>query len=63
MVARIEVTGASGGTITVDSHNLDIAGGSQLLAGITADSNLVDAQAGNILVNGTGNIYPRVTVV
>jgi len=54
--SRIEVTAASGGSISVDTHNLDLTGGSQLLAGIAANSQLVGAEAGNILVNGTGDI-------
>ncbi len=52
----IDVTGTSGGSITVDTNNLDIIGHSQLLAGIDANSNLTDAKAGNILIDATGDI-------
>ncbi|NEP59183.1 MAG: filamentous hemagglutinin N-terminal domain-containing protein [Symploca sp. SIO2G7] len=52
----IEVTGTSGGSITIDSNNLNLAGGSQLLAGIAVNGNLVDATAGDIVVNASGDI-------
>jgi len=52
----IEVAGSSGGSIKIDSNNLNLAGGSQLLAGIANNGNLTDAEAGDIVVNATGDI-------
>ncbi|NET55850.1 MAG: filamentous hemagglutinin N-terminal domain-containing protein [Symploca sp. SIO2E6] len=50
----IEVTGASDGSITLDTHNLSITD-SQLLGGIITNSSPV-VEAGDIVVNATGDL-------
>ncbi len=54
-IANVTTT-TSGGNITVYSDNLNIAGDSQLLAGIASNSGLSGAIAGDILINATGDI-------
>jgi filamentous hemagglutinin family protein len=49
--AIADVTG--NGSIALYTHNLDISGGSQLLAGVDQSSR----QAGDILINATGNLF------
>jgi filamentous hemagglutinin family protein len=58
--ADVDVRGTGGGNITVNARNLNLEAGefgsSFLRAGITADSTLSDAQAGDIIVNVTDNL-------
>ncbi|MCP2726932.1 two-partner secretion domain-containing protein [Limnofasciculus baicalensis] len=49
-------TATNGGNIAVNSNNLNISSGSQLLAGITTNSGIAGATAGDILINATGDI-------
>lgn len=54
--ARVNVGGANGGTIAINSRNLDITQGSQLLGGIASGLGSPDTQAGNIEINATGTV-------
>lgn len=54
--AGVTVAAGGGGSIAVNARNLDISGGSILNAGIRQGLGAVDAQAGNITVNATGEI-------
>ncbi|HBE56993.1 MAG TPA: filamentous hemagglutinin [Cyanobacteria bacterium UBA11149] len=54
-IANVTTT-TRGGNITVYSDNLNIAGDSQLRAGIASNSGLSGAIAGDILINATGDI-------
>jgi filamentous hemagglutinin family protein len=54
--ASIRVEGPIGGSIAIDSRNLDIFGGSQLSAGIGFGLGTVDSQAGDITLNAAEKI-------
>ena len=51
-----DVMGTGNGNILVNARNLNLIAASRLRAGLTEDSTLADAQAGNITVNVTENI-------
>ncbi|MDB9539103.1 filamentous hemagglutinin N-terminal domain-containing protein [Anabaenopsis arnoldii] len=63
--AQVNVTGGGGGSITINSRNLDITRGSQLRGGIASGSGSVDTQAGNIQINNTNqiNLVGRFSVI
>ena len=50
------VIGNGGGDIAIAAKNIDIFSGSGLYAGISSNSGLPDAQAGDITINATDNI-------
>ena len=56
----VDVRGSGGGNIKVDVGNLNLEGGelgiSSIRAGITAESTNLEAQAGDITIDTTGNI-------
>ena len=56
----VDVSGTGGGSITINARNLSLeagdSGSSLISAGITADSTSADAQAGNIIIDVSGNI-------
>jgi filamentous hemagglutinin family protein len=54
--ASIRVEGPIGGSIAINSRNLDILGGSQLSAGIGFGLGTVDSQAGDITLNAAEKI-------
>ncbi len=58
--AEVNVQAAGGGSISVNARNLELSGGelgaSNLFAGIAPESNSLEAQAGNIILNATGDI-------
>jgi filamentous hemagglutinin family protein len=54
--AIVYVDAAGGGSIAVNAKNLDILQGSALLAGIASGLGLVEAVAGDITLNATGEI-------
>ena len=54
--ARADVTAGGGGSIAVNARNLDVLGGSRLLAGISQGSGSVGSQAGDIEINATGAV-------
>ncbi|MBI4780709.1 MAG: filamentous hemagglutinin N-terminal domain-containing protein [Oscillatoriophycideae cyanobacterium NC_groundwater_1537_Pr4_S-0.65um_50_18] len=51
--ASVDVRAGGGGSITVNARNLEVRGGSQLLAGIPEDLRAPEAQAGDITINAT----------
>ena len=58
--ADVDVTSTGGGSITINTRNLNLESGvfgaSQIRAGITADSITAEAQAGHIIINATDNV-------
>ncbi len=58
--ADVDVRGTGRGSITINARNLNLEagdfGGSLIRGGITADSTSADAQAGNIIIDVSGNI-------
>ncbi|WP_255325330.1 MULTISPECIES: filamentous hemagglutinin N-terminal domain-containing protein [unclassified Tolypothrix] len=54
--ASIRVEGSVGGSITINSHNLDVLEGSILSAGIGIGLGTVDSQAGDITLNAAEKI-------
>jgi filamentous hemagglutinin family protein len=52
----VNVTSSNGGSIEVNVNNLDLTQNSALNAGIGQNSGSSDAQAGDIIVNASGNI-------
>ncbi|WP_181280689.1 filamentous hemagglutinin N-terminal domain-containing protein [Aphanothece hegewaldii] len=54
--ARVSVRSENGGNIRINGHNLDILGGSVLLAGIESELGARESQAGTIEINTTGTI-------
>ncbi|MCC0176136.1 filamentous hemagglutinin N-terminal domain-containing protein [Waterburya agarophytonicola K14] len=56
----IDVRGSGGGNIKIDVRNLNLEGGelgvSSIRAGIRAESTAIEAQAGDITINATGNL-------
>ncbi|MDH6106394.1 filamentous hemagglutinin N-terminal domain-containing protein, partial [Anabaenopsis tanganyikae CS-531] len=54
--AVVDVAGGGGGSITINSQNLEITGNSQLRAGIAAGMGSPNAQGGNIQINNTDKI-------
>ncbi len=54
--ANVNVSAAGGGSITVNASNLNITGGSSLIAGIAPSLGSVGAKAGDITLNATGDI-------
>jgi hypothetical protein len=52
----IGVTGATGGSITIHADNLNILGGSALIAGIAQGLGTVGSQAGDITIDATRTI-------
>jgi filamentous hemagglutinin family protein len=54
--ANVSVSAGGGGSITVNASNLNITGGSSLIAGIGQGLGNVGAKAGDITINATGDI-------
>ena len=58
--SEVDVRGAGGGNIKVDVRNLNLEGGergvSRIRAGIRENSTSIEAQAGDITIDATGNI-------
>ncbi|MEC4879839.1 MAG: filamentous hemagglutinin N-terminal domain-containing protein [Scytonema sp. PMC 1070.18] len=54
--ANINVSAAGSGSIAVNARDIDLTGGSQLIAGIGQGLGSVDAVAGDITLNATGEI-------
>jgi filamentous hemagglutinin family protein len=54
VAARVDVAEGGGGSITVNSRNLDVLGGSVLQAGIQSGLGTEGSQAGDITLNATG---------
>jgi filamentous hemagglutinin family protein len=54
--ASVSVQAAGGGSITVNASDLNITGGSQLVAGIEQGLGSIGAKAGDITLNATGDI-------
>ncbi|KYC41094.1 hypothetical protein WA1_23555 [Scytonema hofmannii PCC 7110] len=54
--SEVDVTAGGGGNIVVNAQNLNILGGSKLLAGIGESLGLVGSVAGDITLNATGAI-------
>jgi filamentous hemagglutinin family protein len=54
--ARVNVTGAGGGDIGINAQNVDISNGSILAGGILNGFGTLEAVAGDIKINATGNI-------
>ncbi|MBO3460228.1 filamentous hemagglutinin N-terminal domain-containing protein [Aetokthonos hydrillicola Thurmond2011] len=52
----VNVLDSSSGSISINAHNIDISGASLLSSGITSNLGAVGNQAGDITLNGTGNI-------
>jgi filamentous hemagglutinin family protein len=57
--SRIDVASDNGGNIVINARNIDVSGGSFLRAGIFSGLGTVDSQAGDIVLNGTGEIQVR----
>ena len=57
--AQVFVRAASGGSITINARNFDMAGGSNLLAGIDSGMGTPQSQAGDVEVNATGAVNLR----
>jgi filamentous hemagglutinin family protein len=55
----IDVAAGDGGNISINARNIDILDRSLLQAGIFSGLGTVDSQAGNIVLNGTGEIQVR----
>ena len=54
--AEVNVRSGGGGSITINSQNLEISGASRLRGGIASGLGSSDAQAGNITINNTEKI-------
>ncbi|MDT9339576.1 filamentous hemagglutinin, partial [Trichodesmium erythraeum 21-75] len=54
--AVINVRSGGGGSITIKAQNVDVVGGSELLAGISEGLGSPEAQGGDIEINATGRI-------
>jgi filamentous hemagglutinin family protein len=54
--AQVNVRAGGGGSIAVNSQNLNMAGGSKLQAGIDSPLGSLDSKAGDIEINATGAI-------
>jgi filamentous hemagglutinin family protein len=54
--ANIDVSSGGGGSITINANNLNIAGGSGLIAGIAKRMGNFGAKAGDITLNATGDV-------
>jgi filamentous hemagglutinin family protein len=52
----VDVTGSHSGSLAVFANDLNLFAGSQLLAGIAPGQTQLDAIAGDIVVNATGNV-------
>ncbi|GET40682.1 filamentous hemagglutinin outer membrane protein [Microseira wollei NIES-4236] len=57
--AIADVTSSNNGSITLHANNLDLSGGSQLNAGIAANSSLAGAWAGDISIDAGGEVNLR----
>lgn len=55
----LSASGGTGGSIAIHARNLDLSGGSVLLAGISSEQTAVAGRAGEILLNATENITLR----
>ncbi|MDF5729182.1 MAG: filamentous hemagglutinin N-terminal domain-containing protein, partial [Rhizonema sp. PD38] len=53
--AEVNVRGASGGSIVINAHDLNLAGASILRAGIASGLGTPNSQAGDIEINATGD--------
>ncbi len=54
--ARVNVIADGGGNIAINADNVNLAGESQILAGIGAELGTIDARSGNIDINATGTL-------
>ena len=54
--AEVDVRAEGGGFINVNARNLTLSEQSEILAGISEDSNSPEAQAGDITINATGSV-------
>ncbi|MEH2382607.1 MAG: filamentous hemagglutinin N-terminal domain-containing protein [Nostoc sp.] len=54
--AVVNVQGSGGGSIAINSRNVNVVGGSGLLAGISQNLGLPGTQAGNIEINATDQV-------
>ena len=54
--ASVNVQAAGGGNIKVNARNLELFGASNIIAGIASESDSFEAQAGDIVINITGDI-------
>lgn len=61
--ARVGVASDGGGHIAINARNLDISGGSELLAGIGNGLGSVGTQAGDIAINATGAVTVTNSVI
>jgi filamentous hemagglutinin family protein len=52
----VNVVGGGSGSITINANNLDITGGSSLIAGIGQGLGSVGAKAGDVTLNATGDV-------
>ncbi|MBE9182583.1 filamentous hemagglutinin N-terminal domain-containing protein [Oculatella sp. LEGE 06141] len=57
--SQIDVASNNRGNIVINARNIDISGGSLLRAGIFSGLGTVDSQAGDVVLNGTGEIQVR----
>ncbi|MGK7892232.1 MAG: filamentous hemagglutinin N-terminal domain-containing protein, partial [Xenococcus sp. (in: cyanobacteria)] len=55
-VALVNVISNNGGSVIVNARNLEILGGSSILAGIILGNQQADAQAGDIVINATDQV-------
>src|SRR5579883_628603 len=54
--SAVSVVGAGGGDVTINAHNLDINGSSQVQAGMGSGLGTQNSQAGDIKINATGTV-------
>ena len=54
--ARIFVAGEEGGTVNINAQNLSLSSGSNILTGIRVDSGSPQAQAGDVVIDLTGDL-------
>ena len=59
--SSVDVLGIDGGSLAVTARNLDISGGSRLIAGIFSGLGFTGSQAGDITLNATDTITVRQT--
>jgi len=57
--SRVDVLGATEGSLAIHARNLDISGDSRVLAGIAANSGVISSQAGDVTLDATDTITVR----
>ncbi len=57
--SKVDVAAGDGGSIAINARNLDISGGSDLIAGIREGSGAVGSKAGDVTLNATDAITLR----